>query len=127
MCLHKCCYASYVLNRFSRVQLSVTPWTVAHQAPLSMRFPWQESWSGLPFLSPGDLPDPGIKPTSSALASRFFTAKESGKPIINDYFILIYPKLHFFLLSVNIPPKKIHPNFLIVILASLSTYSIAGK
>ena len=38
----------------------VTPWTVAHQAPLSVGFPRQEYWSGLPFLSPGDLPDPGI-------------------------------------------------------------------
>ena len=41
-----------------------TPWTVAHQAPLSMRFSSQEYWSGWPFPSPGDLPDPEIKPTS---------------------------------------------------------------
>ena len=45
----------------------VTPWAVAHQAPLSMGFPRQKYWSGLPFPSPGDLPDPGIKPVSSAL------------------------------------------------------------
>ena len=45
----------------SRVQLFVTPRTVALQAPLSMGFPRQEYWSALPFLSPGDLPDPGIK------------------------------------------------------------------
>ena len=44
-----------------------TPWTVACQAPLSMGFSRQEYWSGLPFLSPGDLPDPGIKPGSPAL------------------------------------------------------------
>ena len=56
-----------VLSHFSRVQLFVTPWTVAHQAPLSMGFPRQEYWSGLPFSSPGDLPDPGIKPGSPAL------------------------------------------------------------
>ena len=43
-----------------RVQLFVTPWTVAHLAPLSMRFPRQEYWSGLPFPAPGDLPDPGM-------------------------------------------------------------------
>ena len=43
-----------------------TPWTVAHQAPLSMGFPRQEYWSGLPFPSPRDLPDPGVKPTSPA-------------------------------------------------------------
>ena len=51
----------------SRVQLFVTPWTVAHQAPQSMEFSRQEYWSGLPFPSPGDLPDPGIKPGSPAL------------------------------------------------------------
>ena len=45
----------------------VTPWTVACQAPLSVGFPIQEYWSGLPFPSPGDLPDPGIKPRSPAL------------------------------------------------------------
>ena len=45
----------------------VTPWTVAHQAPLSMGFSRQEYWSGLPFLSSGDLPDPGIEPGSPAL------------------------------------------------------------
>ena len=44
-----------------------TPWTVAHQAPLSMGFSRQEYWSRLPFLSPGDLPDPGIGPESPAL------------------------------------------------------------
>ena len=42
------------------------PWTVAHQAPLSMEFPRQEYWSGLPFPTPGALPDPGIKPSSPA-------------------------------------------------------------
>ena len=51
----------------SRVWHFVTPWTVAHQAPLSMGFSRQEYWSGLPFLSLGDLPDPGIKPGSPAL------------------------------------------------------------
>ena len=51
----------------SEVRLFVTPWTVAYQAPLSVGFSRQEYWSGLPFLSPGDLPDPGIKPASPAL------------------------------------------------------------
>ena len=45
----------------------VTSWTVAHQAPLSMGLSKQQYWSGLPFPSPGDLPDPGIEPTSPAL------------------------------------------------------------
>ena len=51
----------------------VIPWTIAHQAPLSMGFSRPEYWSGLPFLSPDNLPDPGIKPESPALAGRFFT------------------------------------------------------
>ena len=56
-----------------------TPWIVARQAPLSMAFPRQEYYSGLPFPSPGDLPDPGIKPTSPALASEFCTTELPGK------------------------------------------------
>ena len=63
----------------SCVQLFATPWTVAHQAPLSMAFPRQEYWSGLPFPPPGDLPDPGIEPASPALAGRFFTTEPPGK------------------------------------------------
>ena len=58
----------------------VTPWTVACLAPPSMRFPRQEHWSVLPFPSPGDLLDPGIKPTSPALAGGFFTIESPGKP-----------------------------------------------
>ena len=64
--------------------LFVTPRTVAHQAPLSMGFPRQEYWSGLPFHSPGDLPNPRIKPTSlvsPALAGRFFTPMPPGSPL----------------------------------------------
>ena len=57
----------------------MTPWTVAHQAPLSMGFPRQEYWSGLPFPPPGDLPDPGIEPESPALVGRFFNTVPSGK------------------------------------------------
>ena len=54
------------VKSLSRVQLFVTPWTTACQAPLSMGFFRQEYWSGLPFSSPGDLPDPGTEPTSPA-------------------------------------------------------------
>ena len=60
----------------------VTPWTAALQAPLSMEFTRQEYWSGLPFPSPGNLPDPGIEPVSPALAGRFFTAEPLGSPYI---------------------------------------------
>ena len=67
-----------MLSHFSRVQLFATLWTVAHQASLSMRFSTQEYRSGLPFPSPGDLPDPGIELSSHisysfALAGGFFT------------------------------------------------------
>ena len=62
-----------MLSHFSHVQLFATPWTVACQAPPSMGFPRQEYWSGLPFPSPGGLPNPRIKPVSSTLAGRFFT------------------------------------------------------
>ena len=51
----------------SRGQLLVTPWNVAHQDPLSMEFSRQEYWTGMPFPSPGDLPDTGIEPYSPAL------------------------------------------------------------
>ena len=57
------------------------PWTVNHEAPLSTGFP-RQFWSGLPFPSPGDLPDPEIKPWSPALAGRFFTMEPPGKPQI---------------------------------------------
>ena len=62
------------------VQFFETPWTVARQTPLSMGFPTQEYCSGLPFPSPGDLPNPGIEPVSPALAGGFFTAEPSGNP-----------------------------------------------
>ena len=64
-----------------KLRLFVTPWTVAHQAPLSMVFPRQEYWSGLPFLSPGDLVDPGIKPRSPALQADFLPSEPPGKPL----------------------------------------------
>ena len=66
----------------SCAQLFATPWTVAHQAPLIMGFSRLEYWSGLPFPTPGDLPNPGIEQTSPvapALAGRFFTTAPPGK------------------------------------------------
>ena len=65
----------------------MTPWAVAHQAPLSMGFSRQEYWSGLQFPTPGDLPNPGIKPmslASPALAGECFTTAPLGKPIDID-------------------------------------------
>ena len=66
----------------SHVQIFVTPWTVDHQAPLSMEFSRQEYWSGLPLPAPGDLPGPGIKPVSlvsPALRGGFFTTAPPGR------------------------------------------------
>ena len=66
-----------MLSQFSRVQPFVTPWTVAHQAPLSMEFSRQEYWSGIHF--PGDLPDPRIKPRSPAWQADSLTSEPPGK------------------------------------------------
>ena len=62
----------------------MTPWTIAHQALLSMGFPRQDYWNGLPLPSPGDLPRPGIKLVSPALADEFFITEPPGKPRINN-------------------------------------------
>ena len=73
---------AWVLSHFSCVQLFVTLWTIARQAPWSMGFSRQEYWSGLPCLPPGDLPNPRIKPASlapPALADGFFTTVSPGK------------------------------------------------
>ena len=77
------------VQSFSHVQLFVIPWTVAHQAPLSMGFYWQEYWSGLAFSTPRELPHPGIKtvsPVSPALVGRLFITVPPGKP----FFIIIH-------------------------------------
>ena len=68
----------------------MTPWTVAPQAPLSMGFPRQESWSGLPFPPQGDLPNPGMKPASPALAGGFFPTEPPGKHAkkVNTFLII---------------------------------------
>ena len=67
----------------SRVQLFATPWTVAYQAPPSIAFSRQEYWSGLPFPSPGDLPDPGVEPGSPSFQADALTSEPPGKPVTN--------------------------------------------
>ena len=67
-----------------------TPWTIAHQVPLSTAFPKQECWSGLPFPSPGDLPNPRIKLRSPALAGKFFTTEPPGESWNNIYTMELY-------------------------------------
>ena len=91
----KIIYIYYVIQKgdcyFSRLVMSdsfATPWTIAHQAYLSMGFPKQEYWNGLPFPSPWALPDPGVEPTSLALAGGFFTTEPPGKPLHKGSFSL---------------------------------------
>ena len=69
-----------VVKSLSHVQLFGTPWTVFCQDPPSMGFSRQEYWSGLPFLSPGDLPNPGIEPESPTLQSDSLLSEPQGKP-----------------------------------------------
>ena len=71
-----------MVKLLSHVRLFATPWTVAHQAPPSMEFSRQEYWSGLPFPSPGDLPDPGIEPGSPTLQADALPSEPPGKPLM---------------------------------------------
>ena len=71
---------------------SVTPWAVAQQAPLSMGFSRQEYWGGLLFPLPGNLPDPGIKPTSPCLTGGFFATELVGSP---GYIVLMYFQISY--------------------------------
>ena len=85
---------------------SVTPWTIAHQASLSMEFFRQEYWSGLPILSPGDLPDPGIEPGFSGLQACSLPSEPSGnqKWCVNNhsefYFSVLVSWNSFFLVLI---------------------------
>ena len=77
-----------MLSRFSRVQLCVTPWAVAHQAPPSVGFSRQEDWDVLPCPSPGHLPHPGTEPTSltfPALAGRLFTKSATWEDLYQEW------------------------------------------
>ena len=90
-----------MLSSFSHVQLFGTLWTVAHQAPLSLRFSRQESWSRLPCPPPGDLSNPGIElvsPMSSALAGRFFTTRANWEVPCSryQYFISVLCEIIFY-------------------------------
>ena len=69
------------VKSLSQAQLFVTLWTVAYQAPQSMGFSRQEYWTGLPFPSPGDLPDPGIEPGSPTLQADTLPSAPPGKPL----------------------------------------------
>ena len=72
-----------------------TPWTVAYQAPPSTEFSRQEYWSGLPFPSPGDLPDPGIKPRYPAFQVDALPSEPPGKPTEAHYIVPLYVTIIF--------------------------------
>ena len=77
---------------------SATPWTIARQAPLSMEFSRQEFWSGLPFPSPGDLPDPGIEPVSPTLAGGLFITEP---PTLGLFFSPLKPQVHVYKIIIK--------------------------
>ena len=85
-------YMSEWVKSFSRVQLFATPWTVAYQASPSMGFSRQEYWSGLPFPSPGDLPNPGIEPGSPALQTDSLSPEPPG-----NIYIYIHTHTHTYI------------------------------
>ena len=105
ICLLLQVFLDFLLSHFSCIHLFVTPRTMAFQAPLSMRFSKQEYWSGLPFPSPDNLPNPGIEGMSltspaAALAGRFFTTSttwEAQKPSLETSFNFCFHvfKLYF--------------------------------
>ena len=89
-----------IVQSLSLVRLFETPWAVARQAPLSIRFPRQNYWSGLLFPSPGDLPDPGNESAFPALADGFFAPKPPGK---------WYSVAFSFIFQHEISPLSKHP------------------
>ena len=85
----------YVMLMLSHVSLCATPWTITHQAPLSMGFSRQEYWSQVPFPSLGDLPDPGIEPRFPALQADALTSEPPGKPTtLYEWWVLRFSVYH---------------------------------
>ena len=84
------------VKSLSHVRLFATPWTVAYQAPLSMGFSRQEYWSGLPFPSPGDLPDPGIESRSPTLQADALTSEPPGKPSNEEVKVKSFSRVQLF-------------------------------
>ena len=102
-----------MLSHFSCVGLFATLWTVAHQAPVSMGFSWQEYWSGLPFSSPGDLPHPGVKPMSLCLLhwqAGSLPLAPPGKPyfLLNVLYLIHLGPIDFELLANNSLTHECH-------------------
>ena len=85
----------------------MTPWTVAHQAPLSMEFSRQAYWSALPFPSPGDLPNPGIEPRSPTLQADALPSEPSGSLMIITANQIVKKEVKLFLFVDEINLQKI--------------------
>ena len=83
------CWMKVKVKLLSRFRLFATPWTIAYQAPPSVEFSRQEYWSGLPFPSPGDLPNTGIEPGSPALQAGALPSAPSGKMLGHNQSLLI--------------------------------------
>ena len=88
---------TYEVKSLSRVRLFVTPWAAASQAPPSMGFSRQEYWSGVPFPSPGDLPDSGIEPGSPVLRVDALPSKPPGKPNYTYIYMYIYMYIYIYI------------------------------
>ena len=84
----------------------MNPWAIAHQAPLSMEVSRQEYWSGLQFHSPGDLPDPGIKPASPVWTGGFFTTESFEKSLYSGWSSLIKQRRRWHPTPVLLPGKS---------------------
>ena len=106
----------------SSAWLFVTPWTVACEAPLSMKFFSQEYWSGLPIPSPGDLPKPGMKPGFPALQANSSPSEPPGRPVKLSILILIFSSSGLSQDSV-LTRRKHNPNTLLECLMTISMLS----
>ena len=93
------------VKSLSPVRLFVTPWTVAYQAPLSVGFSRQAYWSGVPFHSPGDLPDPGIEPQSPALQADALSSEPPGTPFLVNTGVQVKEENSFACVSRICPQK----------------------
>ena len=92
----KTCWQSIFIQSLSHVQLFANPWAVTCQAPLSMGYPRQEYWSGLPFPSPGDLLDPGIEPRSPGLQADCLLSEPPVKAMLSTYIPQVLPNAQIF-------------------------------
>ena len=116
------------VKSLSRVRFFATPWTLAHQTPPSMGFYRQEYWSGLPFPSPGDLPNPGIEPRSPTLQADSLPAEPPGKPI--SYINSTYRDslaLEFMKIIHKFTFMKMNPYSVVRIMGNLCKFNIASK